>query len=183
MLFRSLGHESITGVRLGDQIQTTMTVLFSDIRDFTTISERLGPEGTMKLLNEYLSRMGPVIRKHGGFIDKYIGDAIMALFPRSPDDAASAILDMMSTMDDFNRDLTGEGRAPLHAGCAIHTGTLMLGIIGEAERYEGTAIADTVNLASRLESLTKYYGVHALVSGATAKHLKDRKVPDRKSVV
>ena len=175
----SLGKDSIVNVRLGDQILTEMTVLFSDIRDFTTISERLGPQETIKLLNEYLSRMGPVIRTCGGFIDKYIGDAIMALFPHPADQAIQAMQGMMEALDHYNISLQEAGKPALRSGIGIHTGPLMLGIIGEMERYEGTAIADTVNLASRLESLTKYYGVHALVSGQTVTRLEQKHYPLR----
>ncbi len=175
----SLGRDSITSVRLGDQILTEMTVLFSDIRDFTALSESLGPRETIELLNEYLSRMGPVIRGSGGFIDKYIGDAIMALFPAPVDKAVRSMLGMMDSLEQYNATLRAAGRPELHSGVAIHTGHLMLGIIGEAERYEGTAIADTVNLASRLESLAKYYGVRALMSGDSVDSLEEKGYPLR----
>ncbi|MCZ0904476.1 response regulator, partial [Microcoleus sp. HI-ES] len=91
---RFLGHESIVDVRLGDQIQKEMTVLFSDIRSFTTISEAMTPQENFNFINSYLSRVSPVIRAHQGFIDKYIGDAIMALFPESADDAVRAAVEM-----------------------------------------------------------------------------------------
>ena len=91
---RFLGHESIVDVRLGDQIQKEMTVLFSDIHSFTTISETMTPQENFSFINSYLSRVSPVIRAHQGFIDKYIGDAIMALFPESADDAIMAAVEM-----------------------------------------------------------------------------------------
>jgi two-component system sensor histidine kinase ChiS len=156
-----------------------MTVMFSDIRDFTTISERIGPTETIALLNDYLSRMGPLIRAQNGFIDKYIGDAIMALFPERVEDAVAAILDMMDALDVFRIEMAKQGKDVTDSGFAIHTGSLMLGIIGEAERYEGTVIADTVNLAARLESLTKYYGVRALLSGVSVRRLASRRQPLR----
>jgi class 3 adenylate cyclase/HAMP domain-containing protein len=174
-----LGRETITDIRLGDQILTDMTVLFSDIREFTTISERVGPGETITMLNDYLSRMGPAIRANGGFIDKYIGDAIMALFPGTVDTAVEGMLAMMDELDTYRAELLSQGKPVTEAGFGIHTGPLMLGIIGETERFEGTVIADTVNLASRLESLTKYYGVRAVLSGTSVKQLTDKRRPVR----
>ncbi len=174
-----LGRKNITEVRLGDQVLTEMTVLFSDIREFTAVSERMGPVDTISMLNEYLSRIGPVVREHGGFIDKYIGDAIMALFPEGSAGAVAAILEMMDALDQYRQVLSGRGKEVIDAGFAIHTGPVMLGIIGEEERYDGTVISDTVNLASRLESLTKYYGVRALLSDSSVRGLNGKELPVR----
>jgi class 3 adenylate cyclase/HAMP domain-containing protein len=159
-----LGRDSITEIGLGDQVLTDMTVLFSDIRAFTSLAERLGPTATIDLLNDYLARIGPAVRASDGFIDKYIGDAVLALFPRRPADAVSAAQAMMAALDDFGAELASRGEPVVDAGFGLHSGPLMLGIIGEAERFEGTVIADAVNLASRLESLTKFYGVRAILS-------------------
>jgi class 3 adenylate cyclase/HAMP domain-containing protein len=169
-----LGKESITEIRLGDQVQREMTVLFSDIRSFTTLSERMTPEENFNFINRYLMEMGPVIREAGGFIDKYIGDAIMALFPTRAEDGLKAALAMYTNLERLNRQEPagdGGGHEAMHIGIGLHTGKLMLGIIGEAERFDGTVISDTVNLASRLESLTKYYGVGILVSGQLMEQL------------
>ncbi len=176
---RQLGRTSIIDVGLGDQVLVDMSVLFSDIRSFTSLSEAMGPAGTMDMLNDYLSRLGPAIRDSGGFIDKYVGDAIMALFPRSPDDAVDAITAMMEQLDHFRQEMIDIGAVPIESGFGLHIGPLMLGIIGEEQRFEGTVIADVVNLASRLESLTKFYGVRALLSGSVKQRLVNLKRPIR----
>jgi adenylate cyclase len=160
-----LGKDSITSVELGDQIEMEMTVLFADIRSFTTLSEKMGPRENFNFLNSYLKRISPVIRNNRGFIDKYLGDGIMALFPRSPDDALRASADMMSTMREYNMHRARSGYSPISIGMGINTGNLMLGTIGETSRMEGTVISDVVNLASRLETLTRPFNVPAIMSG------------------
>ena len=171
---RFLGHESIVDVRLGDQIQKEMTVLFSDIRSFTAISEGMTPQENFSFLNSYLSRVSPVIRAHQGFIDKYIGDAIMALFPESADDAVRAAVEMQKQVMVYNQHRQLSNYAPITIGIGLHAGSLMLGTIGEQERMESTVIADAVNLASRLEGLTKVYGAGILVSDSILERLGDR---------
>jgi two-component system sensor histidine kinase ChiS len=169
-----LGHESIVDVRLGDQIQKEMTVLFSDIRSFTTISEAMTPQENFNFINSYLSRVSPVIRAHQGFIDKYIGDAIMALFPESADDAVRAAVEMQKQVIIYNQHRQLSNYPPITIGIGLHAGTLMLGTIGEQERMESTVIADAVNLASRLEGLTKVYGAGILVSDSILERLGKR---------
>ena len=171
-----IGRESIEDVRLGDQVEREMTVLFSDLRDFTTLSESMSPRENFDFLNAMLRRLGPLIREHNGFIDKYIGDAIMALFPGQPEDALRAAIAMNRELAAYNVQRQQEGFAPLRMGVGIHTGRLMLGTIGESERIEGTVISDAVNLASRLEGQTKVYGASVLISEATLFRLPD---PDR----
>ena len=171
---RFLGHESIVDVRLGDQIQKEMTVLFSDIRSFTTISEAMTPQENFNFINSYLSRVSPVIRAHQGFIDKYIGDAIMALFPESADDAVRAAVEMQKQVIIYNQHRQLNNYPPITIGIGLHAGTLMLGTIGEQERMESTVIADAVNLASRLEGLTKVYGAGILVSDSILERLGKR---------
>jgi two-component system sensor histidine kinase ChiS len=171
---RFLGHESIVDVRLGDQIQKEMTVLFSDIRSFTTISEAMTPQENFNFINSYLSRVSPVIRAHQGFIDKYIGDAIMALFPESADDAVRAAVEMQKQVIIYNQHRQLSNFPPITIGIGLHAGTLMLGTIGEQERMESTVIADAVNLASRLEGLTKVYGAGILVSDSILERLSQR---------
>ncbi len=162
-----LKKESVADVKLGDQIQREMTIMFSDIRDFTALSEAMSPQENFDFINAYLSRVSPHIRAHRGIIDKYIGDAIMALFPDSPDSAIHAAMDMQREVRRYNeirqsRDLLG-----IQIGLGLHTGKVMLGTIGEAERMEGTVISDAVNLASRIEGLTKLYAASILVSERT----------------
>lgn len=165
-----LGQESILEVKLGDQIQKEMTVMFADVRSFTTLSENLTPEESFKFVNMLLSGVGPIIRKHNGFIDKFMGDGVMALFPDSPDDAVSAAIQMHRELNEFNRDRPKN--AQVRIGVGIHTGALMLGTVGEERRMEGTVISDVVNAAARLESLTKVFGCGIIVSEATLDKLK-----------
>ncbi len=162
-----LGHKSIVDVQLGDQVQQEMSIMFADIRNFATLSERMSPKENFDFINDYLSRVGPVIRAHHGFIDKYIGDAVMALFPNTADDALQAAIALQKQVSFYNFERQQNGDGAISIGVGLHTGSLMLGTIGESERMESTVIADAVNLASRLESLTKIYGASILISGDT----------------
>jgi len=168
-----LNRASIVEVNLGDQVQQEMTVLFSDIRSFTALSETMTPKENFDFLNAYLRRMSPIIATHKGFIDKYIGDAIMALFPRSAEDALQASIDMQRQIIHYNQKRMAVGYRPIQIGIGLHTGTLMLGTIGGEDRMDGTVIADAVNLASRMEGLTKMYGAHILITGATLERIPD----------
>lgn len=165
-----LNKESITNVRLGDQVQREMTILFSDIRSFTNLSEGMTPRETFNFINNYLKRVGPSIRLYNGFIDKYIGDGIMALFPGDPDDAVMAAIDMIRKVHEYNES---SGYQPIEIGIGIHTGLLMLGTIGEDERMDGSVISDAVNICSRMEGLTKFYGSPIIISKETFGKLKD----------
>jgi len=167
-----LERESIIDVQLGDQVQKEMTILFSDIRAFTTLSEHMTPKENFDFINDYLQRVGPVIRDRHGFIDKYIGDAVMALFPQTADDAVQAAIAMLEQVAKFNGEKQAQGQEMIAIGVGLHTGTLMLGTIGESQRMESTVISDAVNLASRLESLTKLYGASILISEQTWKNLQ-----------
>jgi class 3 adenylate cyclase/HAMP domain-containing protein len=169
-----LEKESIIDIKLGDNVQKEMTVLFSDIRSFTMLSEKMSPQENFNFLNSCLSRIGPVVRNNGGFIDKYIGDAIMALFPGSAEDALHAAIAMQNVIRTYNKHRMSTGYEPIDIGVGIHTGVLMLGTIGEERRMEGTVISDAVNLASRLEGLTKLYGASIIISGNTSNSLKNR---------
>ncbi len=169
-----MGIENIVGVRLGDQVQREMTVLFSDIRSFTTLSESMTPKENFDFLNGYLGRVSPLIRSHNGFVDKFIGDAIMALFPRRADDAVENSIEMLSTVEDYNSKRARHGYPPIRIGIGLHTGNLMLGTIGEERRMEGTVISDAVNLASRLEGLTKKFGASILISEYSLGSLQNR---------
>lgn len=168
---RFLGYESIVDVKLGDHVQKDMTILFSDIRSFTTLSEGMTPEENFNFINSYLSRVSPVIRAHNGFIDKYIGDAVMALFPESANDAVRGAIAMQKRVFIYNEHRQNNGYVPIAIGIGLHTGSLMLGTIGSQERMESTVISDAVNLASRLEGLTKLYGAGILISGQTLTYL------------
>ena len=162
-----LKRESIVDVKLGDHVQQKMSILFSDIRSFTTLSETMTPEDNFKFINAYLSRMEPAILDNQGFIDKYIGDAIMALFARRADDAVNAGINMFKSLAVYNQERQEVQQQPIKIGIGINTGDLMLGTVGGRRRIDGTVISDAVNLASRLESLTKLYGVGILISENT----------------
>ncbi|MCR9144856.1 MAG: adenylate/guanylate cyclase domain-containing protein [bacterium] len=166
-LLDMLDRGSIVDVALGDQVQKEMTVLFSDIRSFTELSEQMTPKENFAFINSYLRRMGPVIREHNGFIDKYIGDAIMALFAESTADAFQAALQMQSSLNDWNERRAKHDMQAIEIGVGINHGRLMLGTIGENQRMEGTVISDAVNLAARIEGLTRIYGAAVLTGDAT----------------
>lgn len=169
-----LGKGSVTELALGDQVELPMTVLFADVRGFTARAEAADAAHTFRLLNAYLGRMVPVLEAGGGVVDKYMGDAIMALFPEpgGADAALQAALGMLRQLAELNQDLAGRGEPPLVMGIGLHTGTVMLGTIGSEARMDGTAIGDTVNLASRVEGVTKRYGIALALSGATHEALE-----------
>lgn len=166
-----LNRKHVTELQLGDSIQRTMPILFSDLRSFTTHSEGMTPEENFRFLNSYLTQMGPCIRMFRGFVDKYIGDAIMALF-ESADDAVAAAVTMFNQLAEYNQGRARAGYFEVKMGIGIHMGSMMLGTIGEHERMETTVISDTVNLASRLEGMTKLYGVNMLISDAVFYNLR-----------
>ena len=154
-----------------------VTVLFCDIRSFTAMSEKLTAEEVVSFLNGYFSALGGCITRNNGIINKYIGDAIMAIFgaPLPSDhhaqDAFRAALEIRTALAQLNRGYTAEGKPPVRFGIGLHTGPVFAGTIGTKERMEYTIIGDTVNTASRIESLCKQYAVDILVSGSTARQL------------
>ncbi|WRH66038.1 MAG: adenylate/guanylate cyclase domain-containing protein [Planktothrix sp. GU0601_MAG3] len=168
-----LGYESLVDVKSGDAVQKQMSILFSDIRSFTQMSERMTPEDNFKFINAYLSRMEPAITENRGFIDKYIGDAIMALFGGSADDAVKAGISMLQRLAEYNLTRQRPDRPPISIGIGINTGDLMLGIVGGQHRMDSTVISDAVNLGSRLEELSKRYGIPLLISEHTFLSLED----------
>lgn len=168
-----LGKKSVVDVCLGDQVQKEMTVLFSDIRSFTEISESMTPKENFDFINHYLGIMEPVIRKHNGIVDKFMGDSIMALFSENPGDALEAALEIRQKLKQFNQIRDLKGLPEVDCGIGIHTGNLMMGIIGGEGRMESTVISDAVNLASRLEGLTKLYHTSIIISEDTLIKLQD----------
>ncbi|MDX6692694.1 MAG: adenylate cyclase, partial [Blastocatellia bacterium] len=153
-------------------INQRITVLFADIRGFTRLSEHAQPEKVVQLLNKYFSAMTDIIFAHGGTLDKYIGDGLMALFgapTATPQDATNALntaVAMQRRITGINEELRAEGFPEIGAGIGLHTGEATVGYIGSERRSEYTAIGDTVNLASRLESNAK--GGQILLSAETA---------------
>lgn len=159
-----LGCTDVTEVAAGAQRELDMSVLFADIRNFTTMSEKMTSQETFNFLNAYLNRVGPVIREHNGFIDKYMGDGIMALFPFSANDAVDAILHLARELREYNQVLQQAGYAPIKVGMGLSYGRVSVGTLGEAQRIDVTAVSDTVNLAARLQELARRFGVSVLLS-------------------
>ena len=170
-----LNKDSVEDLKLGDHAKQEMTIFFSDIRQFTELSEKLTPEESFAFINSYLSRIVPEITKNGGFVDKYIGDAILALFPEKngPDMAVRTAIAIQDRILEYNTHRAKCGYSPLSMGIGVHTGALMLGVVGVADRMQNTVVSDAVNLASRLESITKVFGVSLAISEATFKKLSD----------
>ncbi|MBG0783122.1 MAG: hypothetical protein H0S84_12705 [Bacteroidales bacterium] len=169
-----LGKKSITEVQAGDQVQKTMTVMFVDIKSFTSLSEQMSPKENFDFLNAYLQHMEPIIHKHKGFIDKFIGDSIMALFEVCPEHAIDAAREMQTCLKTFNLQLIDQGKQPIETGTGIHTGSLILGMVGGKGRIEGTVISDAVNLANRLEGLTRVFGEKIIISETTYNFLENK---------
>jgi len=163
----SLGKETLTDVKLGDQVKKIVTVLFTDIRDFTSLSEMMTPEENFRFVSAFNERLGPVIRSNHGFINQYLGDSIMAIFPRNPDDALQAALGMQKAITKLNVERKELDLPAVRAGIGMHTGPLIMGITGDENRLDAATISDTVNTAARIESLTKYYHADILLSEDT----------------
>jgi len=159
-------------------VSSTVTVLFSDVRSFTTVTEQLGAQGTVSLLNEYFTLMVDCIQREGGMLDKFIGDAIMAAFgvPVAHEDdedrAVRAAVSMIRELALFNRARASRGQKPVEIGIGINTDEVVSGNIGSPKRMNYTIIGDGVNLAARLETANKQYGTRILVSEYTYKKLR-----------
>ena len=158
--------------------QSIASVLFSDVRSFTTITEELGAQGTVKLLNEYFTIMVDCITDEGGMLDKFIGDAMMCIFGTpiphddDPDRAVRAAIRMMTDLKVFNDKRAAEGKMPIDHGMGVNTDSIVSGNIGSPKRMDYTVIGDGVNLAARIESACKQYGAHILISEFTYKAVK-----------
>ena len=169
---RSLGHDLITDVKLGDQVEKIVTVLFADIREYTTLSEKMTPEENFGFVCSFNECMGPIIRKNHGFINQYMGDAIMAIFPGNAADGLNAAVEMQIALWEFNKRSNSKNQPVIMIGIGLHTGPLVMGITGDHERLDATTISDTVNTASRLESLTKYYKASIIISETTLQQIE-----------
>jgi adenylate cyclase len=169
----SLGKHVITDIQLGDKTEKIVTVLFADIRDYTGLSEGMTPDENFSFVCSFNERMGPIIREHRGFINQYLGDAIMAIFPGRASDALAAAVGMQRAVQELNRIRLSEYKAPIRIGIGLHTGPLIMGITGDHERLDAATISDTVNTASRLEGMTKYFGVRIVLSEESVNNLED----------
>jgi len=162
----ALGRKNVMEVKLGDSVERRLAILFGDIRDFTSISEGLGPEETFRFVNECLQRVTPFVREGGGFVDKFIGDAVLALFPESTRAAVEAAIAIERSVEAIDAD-----DRRFRFGIGIHVGSTMMGTIGDERRFEATVISDAVNQAARIEGMTKHLGARVLVSGEAAAEL------------
>lgn len=176
-----LQRDTIEQVERGDQTDLVLTIQFSDIRSFTTITETLTPQETFTLVGDYLERVCGPVNVHGGFIDKYIGDAVMALFPDA-DAALRSCLDQLALLDATNAQRDKRGALPIQVGFGVHTGPVTLGTVGSSDRLDCTVLGDTVNLASRVEGLTSRYGTRLLVTADFVASLKHPEAVDLREV-
>lgn len=161
---RLLNKTDITDITPGNQVQLNLTVMFADMRNFSQLSELMSPQENFNFLNSYLSQLSPIIRENGGFIDKYLGDGFMALFPSSPSLAFKAANDLQKVIHQYNEKRKRANYLPIHFGIGIHYGTVMLGVLGEAERLNVTVISDDVNLTSRIQELSRVFESPVLMS-------------------
>jgi len=171
-VLKLISPNGIKSINLGDCVEKEMTILFCDIRGFTQISESMPPHENFRFINRYLKTMVPVINQHGGTIDKYMGDGIMALFPNSADHALNAAVGMMESLARYNKKLAANNLPVVEIGLGLHTGKMMLGTVGTSSRMDVTAISDTVNAAARIEALTKTFKTPILISEQLRLRLK-----------
>ncbi|MGB3510714.1 MAG: adenylate/guanylate cyclase domain-containing protein [Microcoleaceae cyanobacterium] len=170
---RFFGRENIVNIKLGDHVIREASILFSDIRSFTSIAETMTPQEIFDFINSYLGSVSPVIRNYNGFILKYIGDGIMAAFPNRANDALNAGIAHIGRVKEYNRENKKAGNPAIKIGIGIHIGHIMVGIVGESQRFQADALSDSVNLTARLESLTKIYGVSILISDSVFNKLEN----------
>ncbi len=162
------------GIALGQSIDLTATVMFSDIRGFTALSASMPSKDVVRFLNAYFQRLEPIIAAYGGFIDKHIGDSILAIFPENPDSAVRAAISALYELEAYNELRKRIGFLPVRTCFGIHTGPLTIGSVGSSERMELTVLGDTVNTAAMTEQLTKQFHARILLTDAAHKFLHGR---------
>ncbi len=173
----AIATNGVENIQVGVASTRNMTILFCDIRGYTSMSEQMTPLETFTFLNDYLACMGEAIDISGGFIDKYIGDAIMALFDAEETDCAvHAAMMMQRALCEFNKERIQVGRSAIAAGIGIHRGEVIMGTVGFTNRIDSTVIGDAVNLASRVEGLTKQYNCSILVTESVVSALLHREL-------
>jgi len=169
-----LDKKDFTQVRLGESVEKEFTILFCDMRGFTTASEKMTPAQTLSFVNYFLESMAPVVRKHNGFIITYLGDALEAAFAAGDEEKALLCArEMQQTIEALNQKVMQSLMPVINIGIGLNYGKSMIGIIGEKDRLEAAIIADTVNTAARLESLNKYYNTKIIFSGSVYEQTKD----------
>lgn len=177
-----LGRDNIVDIRRGDAVELNLSVLFSDIRSFTALSEQLGPQRTFALINNYLAYVEPAIYRHQGVVSAHLGDGLMALFNADADAALAAAIEMQRAVAAFNEAQTQGGHPTITVGIGINSGPAILGTLGGAERLSCTQISDAVNLAARVEGMTKFYQTPALLTESTVGQLRDPQRYELRSV-
>lgn len=165
--------DSIIEVNLGDHVSKNMAIMFSDIHSFTSLSETMTPQDNFDFVNSYFQWVSPSIRNNKGFIIKYLGDGMMAAFPGGVEDALRAGNDKLKMVAEYNKTRIKKGYRAINVGVGLHTGYTMVGIVGEENRMQGDAFSDNVNLSSRLEELTRVYGVSLIVSEEFLRDLRE----------
>ena len=176
----SEGIQNVKNFPIGKAESGFVTILFADIRSFTTLSESMTPQEVLDFLNGLFQRLGGPVHRNHGFVDKFMGDAIMALFD-SPDgerdsqvhNALRAATEMVASLDAYNLERAALGLAPVKIGIGIHTGPVIIGTVGVEERMDLTVLGDSVNVAARLEKLNKEYGASIIVSASTREVMTD----------
>ncbi|WP_276357827.1 HAMP domain-containing protein [Cohnella caldifontis] len=174
--FRSLGKQGILDIQLGDQVQRSMPVMVANLREFYRLSQQLSPEENFNFMNSFLKRFGPLVRQEDGLISQYLGAGFMALYPGYPEQALRTAVAIRKTLVDYNEGRRRAGYALVDVGIAIHHGPLMMGIIGEEQRWEGRVISEDVHMASLLERLSEPLGASILV---TKEYFNKLRAPER----
>ena len=170
----SLGRKSIMDLHRGDMVEQHTHVMFSDIRDYTTLAEDMTPRENFQFVNALAGKIGPIVKSNHGIINQYLGDTIMMLFMQKADHGMQAGIDILKLIRLYNQEREMKSRKPIRVGIGLHSGPLMMGIIGDSLRTDAAVISDTVNTASRMEGLTKHFNVNFIVSGDTLIKLDDR---------
>ncbi len=171
-------HHGLDSIELGHAIDTNVSIMFCDIRDFTGLAENMQPKELMNFLNSYFYRMNARIHENAGFIDKFIGDAILAIFDRhtsnenSSVDAINASIEIYKALELYNSHRQKSGYQPIKIAIGLHHGSAVLGTVGSEDRMDTTVIGDTVNVAERIEKLSTEYDVDILVSGSVLNNAK-----------
>lgn len=172
-LLRLLGKENIAQVELSQHVHKDMAILFSDVRGFTTLSEGMTARENFDFVNEVMGRISPIIREHNGIVIKYLGDGLMAVFPDGVEDAIAAAMAKLREVERYNQSNAASDGPVLKLGVGINYGAMSLGMVGEPGRIQGDVLSDAVNLAARVEGMTKKYGVELLITGSVYEQLHD----------
>ncbi len=168
-----LSKKEVTEIHNGEAVERNLTVLFSDICTFTRLSANMSPEENFEFLNNYFNGMGNIVYRHSGFIDKFIGDAIMAIFGRQPEDAIECAILLQRWLRLYNLLRKDKNSNPIITGIGINSGPTMIGVLGTNNRLDSTVIGDTVNSAFHVEALTRFYDAKILITENTYQGLKN----------